>query len=97
MGLTLSLSALASWLTKSLSAILTASGSTSTTAGCTSPPRIGDIARRTRAGLAVRSGEPVRGIGLPWPSVVVANVFSNPVNNLTQKFGPLSYQAYCNW
>jgi hypothetical protein len=30
----------------------------------------------------VRSGDPVRGIGLPRPSVVVAKVFSNPTDTL---------------
>ena len=44
---------------------------------CTS--RDGDMERRILDGLAVRSGEPVRGIGLPLPSVVVAYVLSKPV------------------
>ena len=34
--------------------------------------------RRILDGLAVRSGEPVRGMGLPRPSVVVAYVLSKP-------------------
>ena len=38
--------------------------------------RVGDI---LRSRLRERSGEPVRGIGLPRPSVVVVNVLSNPV------------------
>ena len=37
--------------------------------------RLGDM---ERMGLSERSGEPVRGIGLPRPSVVVVYVLSKP-------------------
>ena len=67
--LTLSRSAPASWLTKSLSAPRTASGSMSATDMIWSA-RDGDMARvgdRERS----RIGEPVRGMGLPRPPDVV--------------------------
>ena len=68
--LTLSLSALANCWTKSRRAILTASGSTSTAAISN---LAGDTPRDdTLIGLPALSGDPVLGIGLPLPSVVVA-------------------------
>ncbi len=76
MILTLSLSELASCCTKSLRAHRTASGSISAIEiGASILP--GDM-ERSRNGDLARSGEPVRGIGLPRPSVVVAYVFSKP-------------------
>ena len=56
----------------------TASGSMSATENAGSLARTGDSAR-TGLWDGLRSGEPVLGIGLPRPSVVVAKVFSKPV------------------
>lgn len=78
----LSLSVLAISVTCSLSAILTASGSRSAAADV-------DSSRAAREGDMflligdedrdlVRSGEPVRGMGEPLPSVVVVYVLSKP-------------------
>ena len=82
--LTLSLSAFASCCTKSLRATLTASGSMSSTG--TSLP-LGDMERRAgdmeRSCDRLRIGDPVRGIGLPQPSVIVLYVLSKPKFSVT--------------
>lgn len=73
--LTRSRSDVASCCTKSLSEARTISGSTSAADTCPSR-RDGE---RDRMGLMDRLGDPVRGMGLPRPSVVVAYVFSKPL------------------
>ena len=69
-ALTLSLSVLTSCWTKSRSADLTVSGSTSVAR--TRYVGLVDLLRLSASGLVGLSGDPVRGIGLPLPSVVVA-------------------------